>query len=57
MIKLPQAVNKGKRRIAKLQSSTPLMLTKGKGEEIDEVEDEEESEEEEKRKGDHHQAT
>ena len=53
-IKLSQAVNKGKRRIAKLQSSTPLMLTEGKGEDIDEAKDEDESEEEEvplKKKG------
>ena len=28
-IKLPKAVNNGKRRIGKLKTSTPLMLTKG----------------------------
>ena len=53
-IKLPQAVNKGNRRIAKLKSNTPLILTKSKGEDIDEVEDEDESKEEEeplKKKG------
>ena len=31
-IKLPQAINKGKKRIAKMKTSTPLLLTKGKGE-------------------------
>ena len=41
-IKLPQEVNKGKRRIAKLKSSTPYMLIEGKGENVDEAEDEEE---------------
>ena len=56
-IKLPWVVNKGKRRIAKLKSSTPLMLIKGKGEDVEEVEDEEESEKEEERQYDHHQAT
>ena len=48
-IKLPQVVNKGKRRIAKMQTKVPLMLTKGKGED-----EEEESKEEEvplKKKG------
>ena len=45
-IKLPQAVNKGRKRMAKMQSSSPLMLTKGKGEDIAEEEEEEESEEE-----------
>ena len=39
-------VNKGKRRIAKLKSSTPLLLTEGKEEDDDEIEDEEESEKE-----------
>ena len=43
-IKLPQVVNKGKRRIEKLKSSTPLLLTKGKGEDVEEAKDEEESE-------------
>ena len=33
-IKLPQAVNKGRKRMAKMQTSTPLMLTNGKGEDI-----------------------
>ena len=45
-IKLPQVVKKGKRRITKLKSSTPLMLTEGKGEDVEEVEDEEELEKE-----------
>ena len=51
-IKLPQVVNKGKKRIAKLKNSSTLLLTKGKGED-EEVEDEEKSEEEEplKKKG------
>ena len=55
---LPQAVNKGKRRIAKLKSSVPLLLTEGKGkdEQGEEVEDEEEYLKQE-RKGDYHQAT
>ena len=56
-IKLPQVINKGKRRIVKLKTSTPLMLTEGKGEDVEEVEDEEESEKEEERQYDHHQAT
>ena len=53
-IKLPWVVNKGKRRIAKLKSSTPLILIEGKGEDIEEVGDEDESKEEEelvKKKG------
>ena len=37
-IKLPQAVNKGKKRIAKVKTNTPLLLNEGK------VEDEEEDE-------------
>lgn len=45
-IKLPQAINKGKKKIAKLKPSSTLLLTKGKGEDK-EVEDEEESMEEE----------
>ena len=51
-IKLPQAINKGKRRIAKLKTSTPLLLTEGKGED-EEEEDEEKFEDEEplKKKG------
>ena len=51
-IKLPQAVNKGKKRIAKLKASCTLFLTKGKGED-EEVEDEEKLEEEKplKKKG------
>lgn len=44
-IKLPQAVNKGKMRIAKLKSNTPLLLTEGKGED-EEATEEEKSEEE-----------
>lgn len=43
-IKLPQVVNKGKRRIAKLKSSIPLMLTKGEGEDVDEEESKKEEE-------------
>ena len=54
-IKLPQEVNKGKKRIAKLKTSSTLLLTKGKGDDIeeDEVKDEEKSKEEEpiKKKG------
>ena len=54
-IKLPHVVNRGKKRLEKLQTSTPLMLTKGKGEEIgEEGKNEEESKEEEvpqKKKG------
>ena len=46
-IKLTQAVNKGKRRIAKLKSSAPLMLIEGKDEDEEKVEDKEETEEEE----------
>ena len=51
-IKLPQAVNKGKKRIVKLKTSSTLLLTKGKGED-EEVEDEEKLEEEKplKKKG------
>ena len=51
-IKLPQVVNKGKRSIAKLKTSTPLPLIEGKGED-EEVEDKEKLEEEEplKKKG------
>ena len=45
-IKLPQAVNKGRKRMAKMQTSTPLMLTEGKGEDIAKEEEVEESEEE-----------
>ena len=41
-IKLPQVINKGRKRIAKMQTKTPLLLTEGKGED-----EEEESEEEE----------
>ena len=43
-IKIPQALNRGKKRVAKLKiAKGPLMLTKGKGEdEGDEPEDEEE---------------
>lgn len=46
-IKLPHVVNKGKRRIVKLKSSSPILLTEGKGEDEqgEEVEDEEESKE------------
>ena len=41
-------VNKGKRRIEKLRTTrTPLMLTEGKGEDVEESEDEEELEKEE----------
>ena len=54
-IKLPQAVSKGKKRIAKLKTSSTLLLTEGKGEDIEEGEAkyEEKSEEEEslKKKG------
>ena len=45
-IKIPQVVNKAKRRIEKLKSSVPLLLTKGKGEDMEEIEDEEEYEKE-----------
>ena len=44
-IKLPQAVNKGKKRIAKLKASSTLLLTKVKYED-EEVEDEDKLEEE-----------
>ena len=48
-IKTPQAVNKGKKRISKMQNKTPLLLTKGKGEDVkdDEEIEQQESEEEE----------
>ena len=51
-IKLPQAISKGKRKIAKLKTSIgPLMLTEGKGEDEEgEEEEEEESEEEQPKK-------
>ena len=42
-IKLPQAINKGKKRISKLKTSSTLLLTKGKGE-VGDAEDEEEKE-------------
>ena len=45
-IKLTQAVNKGKKIIAKLKTCSTLLLTKRKGE-YEKVEDEEELEEEE----------
>ena len=43
-IKIPQAISRGKKRVAKLKTiEGPLMITKGKGEdEEDEPEDEEE---------------
>ena len=46
-------VNKGKRRIEKLKSSTLLLLTEGKGEDVEEAKDVEEYEKEEplKKKG------
>ena len=53
-IKLPQAVNKGRKRIAKMQTKITLMLTKGKGEDEEEGAKGEESKEEEvplKKKG------
>ena len=53
-IKILQVINKSKRRIAKLKSSTPLLFTEGKGEDDDEAEDEEDSEKEDelvKKKG------
>ena len=37
-IKLPQVVNKGKKRIVKLNTSSTLLLTKGKGDDIEEHE-------------------
>ena len=48
-IKIPQAVSRGKKRVAKLKTAEgPLMLTKGKGEdEEEESNDEDESEKEE----------
>ena len=47
-IKLPQVVNKGKKRIAKLrQASSTLLLTKGKGDDVEEDEVEEAKFEEE----------
>ena len=46
-IKIPQAISKGKRRIAKLKTKiNPLMLTKGKGEDEEEEEEGEEPESE-----------
>ena len=53
-IKLPHVVNKGKRRIAKMQTKVPLMLTEGKGEDEEEETEEEESKEEEERKSNNH---
>ena len=42
-IKFPQAVNKGRMTIEKFKTKcTPLMLTEGKGEDVEELEDEEE---------------
>ena len=47
-IKLPQLVNKGKRRIEKLKtSSTPVMLIEGKREDVEEPGEDEELEKEE----------
>ena len=48
-IKIPQAISRGKKRVAKLRTAEgPLMLTEGKGEDDEgESEDEEESEKEE----------
>ena len=40
-IKLPQVVNKGRKRVAKMQTKVPLMLTKGKEEDVEEEEEEE----------------
>jgi hypothetical protein len=45
-IKLPRAINKGKKRIAKLKTSSTLLLTEGKGED-EELEDEDVEYEEE----------
>lgn len=39
-IKLPQAVDKGKRRISMLKTSTPLLLTEGKEEDEEAVKEE-----------------
>ena len=51
-VKLPQVVNKGKKRIAKLKTSTTLLLTKGKGEDEEEKDEEKlEDEEQLKKKG------
>ena len=41
-IKLPQVVNKGKKRIAKMKTKAPPMLTKGKGEDEEEGDEEKE---------------
>ena len=38
-IKLPRAVNKGKKRIAKLKISSTLFSTEGKGEDEEELEE------------------
>lgn len=46
-IKPPRVINKGKRRIEKLKSSIPPLLTEGKGEDVEDVEDEEECKKEE----------
>ena len=37
-IKLPQEVNKGKKRIVKFKTGSTLMLTEGKGDDIEEDE-------------------
>ena len=52
-IKFPKVVNKGKRRIKKMKLSATLLLTEGKDEDVEKVEDEEEFEKEEtlKKKG------
>ena len=53
-IKLPQAINKGKRNLAKMKAASPtLMLTEGKGEDVEEEEEQEQEKEVEpvKKKG------
>ena len=63
-IKIPQAISRGKKRVAKLKTTEgPLMLTEGKGEdEEEESDDEDESKKggratKEERQGDYHEAS
>ena len=47
-IKIPQAINRGKKRVSKMKTpNAPLMITKGKGEDEDESKEEESEKEEE----------
>ena len=50
-IKIPQAISRGKKRVAKLKiAEGPLMLTEGKGEDEEEEESDDDKEEETPRK-------